>query len=735
MENSWAFSLFAILLFAVGSEGQLAPSETRILFQVQKLLEYPQLLQGWTNWTNFCYLPFSPSLNIICSNNRVIQLKIVGNKTSPASQTHKPKFSISNQTLSDKFDIDAFFTVLTKLSRLKVLSLVSLGLWGALPAKINRFESLQLLNISSNFIHGEIPYEITTMTTLTSLVLADNLLNGSVPDLKGLSILQDLNLGFNHLGPEFPSMTTNVVSITLNDNSFRSEIPLSLKNFKQLQQLDISANNLIGPIPSFLFSLPSLVFLNVAQNQFSGALSMNLTCNAELEFVDISHNLLIGKLPSCIGSKFSNRTVVSTWNCLSIANSKYQHPYSVCHKEALAVKPPIKTDMKRQSKVKLGLLIGIIGAVVVIAGVVGFLILVFIRRSHRTNGDEYKVERFIPQTPVSSFPKSMIINSRRVPQTMRSAAIGLPPYRVFTLEEMEQATNNFDPSNFLGEEYQGQLYKGSLRDGSIVLVKYLKLKQRNLHQSLMQQMEVLSKLRHQHLVSVLGHCLVTYQEHPNSGGNTIFVVHEHISNGSLRDYLTDGRKKEILKWPQRMGIIIGAVRGIQFLHTGVSSGIFGNNLKLDNILLDETLTAKLSNYNIPLPSKVGSESPLHGREISNHPSSPRRAEKEDVYQLGIILLEVITGEPVNSPRQLDEVKLQLQKALVEAPSKLRGVVDSSMKGTFAYESLRTTVDIAINCLSKEPGLRPSIEDILWNLQYSFQVQEGWTSSGNLSTQM
>jgi hypothetical protein len=68
--------------------------------------------------------------------------------------------------------------------------------------------------------------------------------------------------------------------------------------------------------------------------------------------------------------------------------------------------------------------------------------------------------------------------------------------------------------------------------------------------------------------------------------------------------LADWRKKEMLKWPQRMAITIGIARGVQFLHTGIAPGIFGNKLKIENILLDDSLTAKISSYNIPLPFKV-----------------------------------------------------------------------------------------------------------------------------------
>ncbi|KAK8526013.1 hypothetical protein V6N13_017085 [Hibiscus sabdariffa] len=706
--------LSAIFMVVPVSIAQLTPSETMLLFQVRKLLEYPQVLQGWTRWTNLCYLPPSPSLKVVCSNSRVSELVIVGNKSSSAGQT-----------LSHKFSMDSLFTVLTKMSNLKALSLVSLGLWGPLSPKIDRLPSLQALNLSSNFISGEIPNQIASLKNLTSLVLADNLFNGSVPDLTGLTLLQDLNLGGNHLGPQFPSLSQSLVSIALSNNSFRSEIPSGLKKFNQLQKLDISSNKMVGPIPSFLFSLASIQNLNLAQNQLSGALPSTTSCSKNLTFVDISNNLLIGKLPSCIGSNSRNRTVVSSSNCLSDGKSSRQHPYSFCNKLALAVKPVERKE--QEPGINFGLILGIIVGIVVMAGAIVLLILFIVKRSRR-NEDADDDRSIADKMSVRSSPKP-VVDSRRVPQTMRSAAIGLPRYRVFSLEEIEDATNNFDPSNFMGEGSQGQLYKGWLVDGSVVVVKCLKLKQKHAPQNLMQHMEVLSKLRHRHLVSVLGHCIVTYQDHPNVA-STVFVVFEHISNGSLRDYLTDWRKKEILKWPQRMAITIGAARGVQFLHTGISPGIYGNDLKIDNILLDETLTAKISDYNIPLPLKNGSESP-----VSNRLSSDENGEKEDIYQLGILLLQVITGKLATFTSELDELKHQLEKSLVEGPSNLRSVIDPSIRGTFAYDSMQTTVQFAINCLSKDATKRPSIEDVLWNLQYSIQVQEGWTSSGNLATHL
>ncbi|KAL2344554.1 hypothetical protein Fmac_005839 [Flemingia macrophylla] len=736
MKNLWVclsylFPAIILVLITPSSVAQPTTNENRILFQIQKLLEYPQVLQGWTRWTNLCFLPPSPSLMIVCSNGHVTELTIIGNKTSPSSHIHKAASWTSLQTLSGRFSIDSLFTVMTKLSNLKALSLVSLGLWGPLPSKINRLWSLEVLNISSNFIYGEIPQSISSMINLRSIVLVDNLFNGSVPDLQRLASLEELNLGGNKLGPQFPSLGKNLVTIILRNNSIRSHIPPQLEHFDQLKVFDISFNGFFGNIPSSLISKPSLQYLNLAANRLSGNLSVNKACSSALTFVDISRNLLIGKLPSCFGSMSSNAIVLYSGNCLSTKKfNNQQHPSSYCKKEgALAVKPPGKKLKVSDSGVKLGLVLGIIGGAVVIAGLL-VLLIVFIFRKSKAERLNHKIDKSVASNYSARASHRPNNATRHIPQAMKQAAVGMPPYRNFTSEEIEDATNNFDSSNLIEEGSQGQLYKGSLRDGSVVLVNCVKIKQKGLPHSIMQHIEVLPNLRHRHMVSVLGHCIITEQDHPQPT-STLFIVFEHISNVSLRDQLADGRKREMLKWPQRMAISIGIARGVRFLHTGVAPGIFGNNLKMENILLDDSLNAKVSRYSIPLPSK----SALNDQSATNRIGSTNNAEKEDIYQLGVILLEVITGNQIASLSEIEEVKDELERVSSEATSVVRSAIDPSLRGTYAYDSMKTAVQITINCLSEVSSQRPSVEDVLWNLQYSMQVQESWTSSGNLSTKL
>ncbi|KAG9459225.1 hypothetical protein H6P81_003733 [Aristolochia fimbriata] len=729
-EFSLFLTLLTVLLFSPFSSGLLSSSESQTLFRIRSQLEYPPVIKAWNRYTDFCSIPSSPSLAIVCRDNQITELTVTGDKGPPPpsfdSTNSLQPFRVSSQSLSSSFSIDSLFTTLSKLHSLEVLSLVSLGLWGPLPAKITRFSSLRLLNLSSNFIYGQIPPLISSLSDLQSLVLDNNLLNGTVPDFGGFTGLHELDLGNNFLGPGIPSLGNKLVSVILKNNRFRSSIPTQFNNFNELQRFDVSSNKIVGPVPSPLFSLPQIQYLNLAGNQLSGALPLNITCNNELGFVDLSRNLLIGKLPACVRSNFSNRVVFYSWNCLAKVDPAHQHPQSSCHEEAIAaVAPPIT---KKTSKNKLVLVLVICGAGIVgliLLGIVGWVIF---RKAGSRIAQAAVGNKHVPQKAATQVPSRMVVDSRHMTQGAKLGAMGLPPYNALTMEELEEATNNFDPSNLIREESNGQMYRGWLRDGSVVMMRCVKFPQKCSHQNLMQYIEFISKLRHRHVVSILGH-------HIDS--DTIYLVFECVSNGTLTSHLTERQNQEMLKWPQRVSTVIGIARGIQFLHTGMMPGIFGNDLKINNIVLDENLVAKVSGYNLPLPSKdkiskVGSESPYSGG--SDNIGSNQDGEKEDIYQLGVILIQIVTGDPISSKKEIEAAKHKLERSLADGPKKLQAAIDSSMRGTFAYESVRNAVEVALNCVATDISKRPSVEDVLWNLQYCIQIQDGWTSSENLSAQ-
>lgn len=774
--SKWAVLIPILILVLLPGSQQFQSSNVQTLLRLQKLLEFPSALKGWNNNTDFCNLTPSSSLTIVCYEGAITQLKIVGDKGSP--QKGNSTFSVSNQTLSSSFSIDSFLTTLYTLSSLKVLSLASLGIWGPLPAKIGRLSSLVILNITSNFFYGNFPQELSLQRNLQTLILDNTMLNGTVPDwisalpgltflsfknnllsgplpssmstlqslrvlqlsgnqlsgdlpdLSSLTNLQELDLQGNSLGPMFPILgNKQVVKLLLSHNNFRFHVP-DLGSFDQLQRLDLSSNDLIGSPPPSLFSLPGISYLNLAANSFSGSLPQNLTCGSRLEFVDLSSNLLTGKLPPCLASLVSQKkTIRFAENCL-VTEMQHQHPYSYCKNAAAAIGVNPRRSKKASRTIKVAIVLGIVGGIVGVFAALGLVLLVLLKISEKKRA--MKPPRKLIAENASAGFSDLLANARYISQTMRLGALGLPQYRPFALEELEEATHNFNPSLLMGENFHGKLYRGRLEDGTSAVIRCLEFEWRYAIQDLKPHLELLSKLRHRHLVSLLGHC-IDYDV-DGSTVKRIFLIFEYVSNGTLRSNLSERMTGEVLTWPERLGVLIGVARGILFLHTGVVPGIFHNNLKITNVLLDQNLVSKLKGYNLPMLAEDMDEFEAKAERhnpVQKEPEYLRRrklADKGDIYDFGLILLETIVGRALSMQNQETDIVQELLNFVTDEESR-RQLVDPIILSTTVDESLATVIEITCKCLSKEPASRPSVEDVLWNLQYAAQVQD--TSGGDL----
>ncbi|KAJ6761735.1 INACTIVE LEUCINE-RICH REPEAT RECEPTOR-LIKE PROTEIN KINASE-RELATED [Salix koriyanagi] len=641
-----AFQYSAILLCVVlgvlisGSD-QLQSSQGETLLRIQRILNYPSALSSWNSTTDFCNTEPDASVTVVCYENSITQMHIIGNRGTPL--------------LPRNFSIDSFFTTLVGLPNLKVLTLVSLGLWGPLPGKISRFSSLEILNVSSNFLYDAVPQEsfISTLpsnhwflTIICSLNFRTTTSEEKVPDLSRLTNLQVLDLEDNAFGPKFPLLGNKLISLVLSKNKFRDGLPAEVTSYYQLQRLDLSNNKFVGPFPQSLLSLPSVTYLNVADNKFTGMLFENQSCSADLEFVDLSSNLMTGKLPNCL-LRDSNKKVLYAANCLA-SGDENQHPITFCRNEALAV--GILPQRKKRKASTETIAFGVAG------GIAGGNCHCWFNLPCRQKG----------------YPSKLLSDARYVSQTTKLGALGLPPYRTFSLEEIEEATNNFDTSAFMGEGSQGQMYRGQLKDGSFVAIRCLKLKKSHSTQNLMNHIELISKLRHRHLVSALGHCFEFYLD--DSSVSRIFLVFEYVPNGTLRSWISGGHARQNFHWTHRIAAAIGVAKGIQFLHTGI------------------------------VPENKGMV--VHGTSsgASKDLSTSARINQDpkvDVYDFGLILLEIIVGRSLTSMNEVAALKDQLQASITK-------------------------------CLLRNPADRPSVEDILWNLQFAAQVQDSWRGDSQSS---
>lgn len=761
--TGYLFLVLAIILLSIGPTEQLQSSQAETLRRIQYLLDNPPVLSGWKDGTDFCNTEPNSSLTIVCYEESVTQLIIIGENGAPA--------------LPQNFSMDSFVTTLVKLPNLKVLTLVSLGLWGPLSGKIARLSSLEIFNVSSNFLYGALPHELSFLKSLQTLILDKNMFSGPLPDwtgkllnltvlslrqnsfngslpdaLNNLESLRVLSLSHNHFSDEvpdlsslrnlqvldlednafegqFPKLDNRLVTLILSKNKFRSGIPSELSSYYQLEHLDISFNSFVGPFLHSLLVLPTIIYLNIAGNKLTGMLSENQSCNDELTFVDLSSNLLTGSLPDCL-SDSKKRDVSYAKNCLA-AEDQDQQPLSFCRNEALAV-GIVPGQKKRKQATKTVLALGIVGGTLGGILLVG-LIFLAIRRTNARKPKKSPPTRLITENAStgSGYTSKLFTDARYISQSMKLGALGLPPYRTYSLEEIEETTGNFDTSAFIGEGSHGQMYRGQLKNGSLLAIKCLKIKKSQSIQHFMHHIELISKLRHRHVVSALGHCFECYWD--DSSVSRIFLVFEYVPNGTLRSWISGRRGRQSLTWSQRIGATIGLAKGIQFLHTGIVPGLYSNNLKITDILVDQNLVAKISSYSLPLLAemvKEGSKMPSGGsKEII---ARMKHQDKTDIYDFGVILLEIISGRPFKSNSEVDVVKDQLQSSMMGDDTTRRSSVDSSVRRACSDQSLRTMMEICVRCLNKEPTDRPSIEDVLWNLQFAAQVQDAWRGDSQSS---
>ncbi|CAL0322816.1 unnamed protein product [Lupinus luteus] len=761
--SSLLLFLVTVLLYIHHSE-ELQSSQYQNLLRIQRLLNFPPALSSLNKNTDFCSIDSSFSLTIVCYEGNITQLNIIGERRIPLQN----------------FSINSFVTTMVRLQSLKVLTLVSLGIWGPLPAKFANLSSLEIVNMSSNFIHGSIPYEISSLSNLQTLILDNNMFsgqlpnwfglipalnvlsfknnlfngslpnsvgrlvnlrilsvshnqfNGTVPDLSSLKNLQVLELDDNAFGPEFPRLGNKLVALVLRNNRFRSGIPAEASSYDMLQKLDISSNTFVGPFPSALLSLPSITYLNISGNKLTGMLFENVSCNSELDVVDLSSNLLTGSLPRCLVSNSSDndRTVLYARNCLEKPNQD-QQPQPFCHTEAVAV--GILPDRKNHTQVSnLFLSIGIIGGTI---GVVALVLLIFfvIRRGNAKSKIKNPQTRLISENAASGYTSKLLSDARYISQTKKFGAVGLPTYRSFSLEEIDAATNNFGHASFIGEDSYGQMYRGQLKNGLPVAIRCLEMKKSYSTQNYMHHIELISKLRHRHLVSALGHCFECSLD--DSSVIRIFLVFEYIPNGTLKSWISGGHARKPLSWTQRIGAAIGVAKGIQFLHTGIVPGVYSINLKIEDVLLDQNLVAKISSYNLPLLSNMGkvrhgsSSSRLKDSSINK---SVKHEDKSDIHDFGVMLQELILGRTIKSRKDVDAFKDLLQASIAADDEARRSVVDEAIRKACLDQSLKTMMEICVRCLVKEPADRPSIEDVLWNLLFAAQVQDAWRGDSQSS---
>ncbi|XP_042501569.1 proline-rich receptor-like protein kinase PERK9 [Macadamia integrifolia] len=283
----------------------------------------------------------------------------------------------------------------------------------------------------------------------------------------------------------------------------------------------------------------------------------------------------------------------------------------------------------------------------------------------------------------------------------------------FTYEELEEITNGFSPQNLLGEGGFGSVYKGCLPDGREVAVKQLKVGGAQGEREFRAEVEIISRVHHRHLVSLVGYCIAQHQR---------LLVYDYVPNNTVYFHL-HGQDRPVMDWATRVRVAAGSARGIAYLHEDCHPRIIHRDIKSSNILLDNNFEAQVSDFGL---AKLALDTNTHvttrvmgtfGYMAPEYASSGKLTEKSDVYSFGVVLLELITGrKPVDASQPLgDESLVEWARPLLSQAlnsQDFEGLADPRLENNYVGEEMFRMIEAAAACIRHSAVKRPRMGQVV-----------------------
>lgn len=287
------------------------------------------------------------------------------------------------------------------------------------------------------------------------------------------------------------------------------------------------------------------------------------------------------------------------------------------------------------------------------------------------------------------------------------------PTRIFTSSDLEDATNNFSEDRIVGRGGYGTVYKGILFDQSIVAIKKSKLVDQSQMEQFINELVVLSQTNHKNVVKLLGCCLET--EVP-------LLVYEFISNGALFHHLHNTTLVPI-SWEHRLRIAAETASALAYLHLARKVPIIHRDVKSANILLDESYTAKVSDFGASrlVPSNQTHVTTLVQGTLGyldpEYFLTSQLTDKSDVYSFGVVLIELLTREkPISYHRPEEGRNLASHFTMLAQQNRLLEIVDCGVVKEAGVRHVNVVSQLALKCLRLKGEERPRIVEVAIELE-------------------
>lgn len=543
-----------------------------------------------------------PSLNEL----RLSYNNLTGSLPSSLPGTSLQKLWLNNQLNGLSGTID----VLSGMTDLAQVWLQENAFTGPIP-DLSKSTQLFDLQLRDNQFTGIVPPSLISLLQLVNITLKNNKLQGPLPEFSsGVKVELDNNKFCKTTPGPCDSQVTILLSVagalgyptTLADSWLGNDacqqwafISCDLTE-KNVTIVNFAKRGFSGTISPAFANLTSLRNLYLNGNNLTGSIPNSLTTLTQLQVLDVSNNNLTGDIP-----KFGDGVKVTTsGNLLLGKGTGSGGGGSTSDGNTTSPSGSSGGSSGSTSTPSGGAIAAIVVAVIIFIAVVLFVSYkCYVRKRHQQFG---RVEN--PENG-----KELVVNKVMggmggyggVPSELHSQSSGdhsdLPVFEggntTISIQVLRQVTNNFSEDNILGRGGFGVVYKGELHDGTKIAVKRMEsaavgTKGMNEFQA---EIAVLTKVRHRHLVALLGFCV---------NGNERLLVYEHMPQGTLGQHLFDWRENGYppLSWKQRVTIALDVGRGVEYLHSLAQQSFIHRDLKPSNILLGDDMRAKVADFGL-----------------------------------------------------------------------------------------------------------------------------------------
>ncbi|KAI3698408.1 hypothetical protein L2E82_41934 [Cichorium intybus] len=495
-----------------------------------------------------------------------------------------------------------------------------------------------------------------------SLNVSNHKLKGLIsPDIGKLDHLKFLDLHYNNFYGAIPpelGNCTELQGLFLQNNYLSGFIPTGLGNLSNLQTLDISSNSLDGRIPTSIGNLRNLINLNVSSNFLSGPIPTD----------------------GVLGQFESNSFVGNSDLCGNQINK-------LCKNEVGNQQPTGSQNEKKNSGRLLISASATVGALLLVALMCFWGCFLYKKLG---KNDAKGIAKDV------SGGASIVMFHGDLPYSSKDI-----------IKKLETLTEE----HIIGAGGFGTVYKLSMDDGNVFALKRIVKLNEGFDRFFERELAILGSIKHKYLVNLRGYC--------NSPTSKL-LLYDYLPGGSLDEALHESTEQ--LAWDKRVSIIMGAAKGLAYLHHDCSPRIIHRDIKSSNILLDGNLEARVSDFGL---AKLLEDEESHittivagtfGYLAPEYMQSGRATEKTDVYSFGVLMLEVVSRKRPTDASFIEKgLNIVGWLNYLVTEDRQHEIIDEKCEGVEA-ETFDALLSVAIQCVSSVPEDRPTMGRVVKTLE-------------------